>query len=194
MFDIDGDGSPDLIDGERHFPNDGSGSFGPPEFKFAGQSVAASADVDEDGDLDFITLESVLGIDTVRLRITEPVTDVEIELGLQSTAVISPFSTILPSSQQKFVDADGDGDLDVISTLSQTPSEGFRFAILENLGSGFAPVQTYELPSINESFEDLAVADTNADGTLDLVFLIRSTTGLSGTWATLVVYHGNPGG
>lgn len=194
VFDVDGDGSPDLVDGERHFPNDGSGSFGPPEFKFAGQSVVASADVDEDGDLDFITLESVLGIDTVRLRITEPVTDLEIELGLQSTAVLSPFSTILPSGQQKFIDADGDGDLDVITTLSQTPSEGSRFAILENLGSGFAPVQTYELPSSNESFEDLAVADTNDDDILDLAILTRSTIGFSGIWATLFVYHGNPGG
>lgn len=193
-LDVDEDGDLDLVDGTNYYPNDGSGTFGPPLTAFAGEAIVAGADVDADGDLDYVTITAAGGIDSVTLRLSDPSGDQLLDLGQQFTPTVSPFLSALPTGQWRFADADEDGDLDVLATLFPDAAHGRQVVILENLGTGFASPVAIDVPGTLDSFEDLAVTDSNADGVLDLVVLMRSSSPLVGSWPNAVVFHGTGAG
>ena len=193
-LDVDDDGDLDLVDGTLFYPNDGTGLFGAPVPGFVDEAVKAGADVDADGDLDYVTIKSEAGVDTVALRISNPAGDQLIVLGQQATPVLSPFGSVIPEGQWRFEDADGDGDLDVVTTLFPGADHGRQIVLLENLGASFAAPVAVDVPGLLDSFGDLEVADANGDGVLDLVVLMRDSVGLLGNWANAVVFPGTGSG
>lgn len=193
-IDVDDDGDLDLVDGVRYYPNDGTGLFGSPLSRFLNEAITASADVDSDGDLDYTTILSDQGVDTLFLRLSDAAGDQLIELGQQTTPTPSPFGSVLPTGLQRFADADGDGDLDVLSSLFPSPDHGRQLVVLENQGTGFAAPIALDIPGSLDSFEDIAAADTDGDGVLDLVALLRGSESISASWSNATVFHGTGAG
>jgi large repetitive protein len=154
--DIDGDGDLDLLDGGFYRANNGAGFFSPPVFLYTGNAVDAG-DVDGDGDLDVLTSVSV-GSSPISLVVQ---TD---QGGLVFTGQ-TLFTSSTQDARARFLDLEGDGDLDV--ALGAGPS-GNQLRLFENVGGSFVlpPVSLFASPFTTQV---VGTGDLDGDGLLDVV-------------------------
>ena len=157
--DLDGDGDLDLFfSGQNEFTqnfaniyrNNGSGTFTQvPNALPVFIKGAATADVDNDGDLDLaITTATTAGI---------YLNNGNAVFTPQGNSVFTPVDGIV-----QIIDIENDGDQDVIISGSAT------IKLYQNNGSGIYTLNTNStFPQI--SAESIAVADTDNDGDLDLL-------------------------
>ncbi|OUJ72926.1 hypothetical protein BXP70_16645 [Hymenobacter crusticola] len=168
LADVDGDGDLDLlvanyVDSSSNYTsstvsvrlNNGTG-----EFASQGQEVmvgtrpmgVAAGDLDNDGDIDFVTVNSNITTASVRLNNGRGIFGggQEVNVGVSPHAV-------------KLGDIDGDGDLDLVTGDLNTNTVSIRF----NNGSGsFSDGQTVTLSTGARS---IALGDVDGDGDLDLL-------------------------
>lgn len=190
--DLDGDGDLDLFFSGNGFNiqefahvylNDGQGGFTQlmnpslPQFADSGVDIA---DVDGDGDADLlIAIKDANG---------EYLTDVFLNDG---DAIFSPSgNTVFPSVQfaaVKFIDADNDGDADIIIAGSQEDESAITSLYL-NDGMGNYSADN-NLDFVQLSADDVDVADTDNDGDLDI--LMSGSTDLFEVRTILYVNNGN---
>jgi hypothetical protein len=171
--DIDGDGDVDLVATGRFdatvMLNDGSGTFtaGPPIFGGGGQP--SLADVDDDDDLDLlITVPSFeFGDQAVpalrRNDGTGAFGDYEV---LETTEPLGGLTSLVPA------DADGDGDVDLLSTLRSTLDGDRQIGTYLNDGTGdFGPPSTSSLAFSTDTGSPvlLVTGDLDGDGDVDVV-------------------------
>lgn len=173
--DVDGDGDQDVfVLGGSNAPvtklylNDGNGNFSESSQSFPQvfQGMAAFADVDNDGDLDLI----FSGAQSMSANTTLTKLYINNGAGNFTEALGMPF-TNFTSGTVVFADVDGDNDLDVIfSGLMEVVSVSSSHTKLYlNDGSG-----NYTLDTVNSFpnayFSDIAFADVDNDGDLDMLF------------------------
>jgi hypothetical protein len=172
--DIDGDDDRDLVQSWFIFKslgvgrNKGDGSFETPFcFPIAGAVLdMVAADVDEDGDLDLITI----GWDQVaRVFLTGD--------GHLVHAASYPAGGYW---RLAYGDLTGDGLPEVATTSS---SQGF-VAVLRNTGSGFDPPIVYPVGPMPH---EVVIADLTGDGHNELIVSVQGT-------GSVVVFPGQPGG
>ncbi len=171
--DVDGDGDQDFVetglsDGQTFianlYINDGKGVFTNVAAPFIGitQGAIAFADVDGDGDQDFLLTGSTASTRIAKLYLNDGT-------GTFSE-IATPFSPVFDSAVA-FADVDGDGDQDVL--LSGDSSGGRILRLYLNNGIGIytlSPNATFT--GINSA--SLAVADIDNDGDQD--FFITGIT------------------
>lgn len=178
FVDVDGDGDVDLVHGNtpftgasgqnRLFLNDGSGAFTdvtathlPADQDYT--SSLAAGDVDADGDVDLVIGNSPLTIQSVgnRLYLND------------GTGVFTDATTgRLPTTPQfprrmALADLDGDGDLD-LTVCNLGGSSDVRLYANDGSGTFSDQTATRLVPALLE-FADLALADCDGDGDVDLV-------------------------
>jgi hypothetical protein len=166
--DVDGDGDPDLLIGNAHFPgpvaqqnrlylNDGRGRFsdgtgsGLPGLADVTRDVALF-DVDGDGDLDAWFANQ----DRDRLLVNDGAGRLADAAGLPDDPDIT--LAIAPA------DTDADGDLDLVLTRSHGTS-----LLLNDGGGRFVDVTGAGLPRSTDSTLAIALADLDGDGDLDVM-------------------------
>lgn len=192
LCDIDGDFDLDVLNigksaGQQIFFNDGTGHFLTMTTALlpAGTGLtyeAEAADLDHDGDLD-VTMLSVSGLTDTVLRN---------ELVPSGTLSFTNLTTALTGgngdddNEWVFVDADDDGDLDIVNGSLQSNGEklyinngAFSFARATGT-AGFSPLV--------DSTLDVAVGDVNGDG----VFDILTAQGESGVFTNRLYYGTGP--
>lgn len=194
LHDLEGDGDPDYRPQveEPTLANDGAGGVGeadpvfppqPPGTNWRGDTYPG--DFDGDGDLDLIVHESI-GNQFVQMRLLLNTGGGGFDLGAPAGA---PGVRFVPNSSFTYdllkvlvVDAEGDGDVDLIANDSPSYTQPTRIWL--NDGSGFLSLGP-------TSFSDAAVraaGDVNGDGHTDLV-VARDQRGSSNN--NLLIYHGN---
>jgi hypothetical protein len=163
--DVDGDGDLDVLvwnanDLNFNFPgrvllNAGDGTF-PTSIELPGGSAStysiAAADVDGDGDLDFL-----LGNHGSPSRVLLNAGD-----GTFPTSIELPGGSA-PTYSIAAADVDGDGDLDVLLGNNGSPSR-----VLLNTGDGTFPT-SIALPGGSAFTRSIAAADVDGDGDLDVL-------------------------
>ena len=202
VVDDDGDGDLDII-GTRIGPNaattfmfvlrnDGSNSFtkevGPGTSYYPVQ-VEAHQDLDQDGDLDFITMTSYGPF--IYLK------NAEGDFEFDNWAQLGASGTSLYSDNQNFaiIDFNNDSYPDLLITQQHNPI----FHILLNDGTGSYPMsslQSFNGPgcgSCNNAYGyDIEVSDLNDDGYEDVVYIISSIGG--GVNVTHIYLNNKQGG
>ena len=156
--DVDGDGDEDLPFGNGYYPNPGSGPWPLPAIPlFAATESVDWADFDGDGDLDALTLLDSGGTATYSLQIHGA------GLGFtEQVLAVRPANSF--GYQGRFLDLEGDGDLDIALPVKLGPEAALLF---ERQGGAF-------LPAIGPagglgSTKFVGAADVDGDGLLDLV-------------------------
>jgi hypothetical protein len=169
--DVNGDGAPDFFVAnnlgrpDRLWVNDGRGIFSEKTSFLPGSAETLSStstdmgDVDGDGDLDII-----VGVGVIREGVPHLfINDGTGRFDDQTTLRISNEAQ-LNSMGVRFVDVDGDGDLDVV--LCNKPT---RAALLINNGVGFfSDETTRQLPYEASACTSVDIGDFDDDGDLDI--------------------------
>ncbi|RKZ07203.1 hypothetical protein DRQ32_10305, partial [bacterium] len=198
--DLDGDGDVDLVSANAVsntltvFFQTGPGVFDPiPSLTLGGPGMTdgavdlAVADMDGDGDLDIVSANTLAGTLTVFFQTEAGVFDT-----VPSLTLDSPGTAASPKSVTA-ADLDGDGDLDLVSMNPGrgTPGGGdnnnavtvffqTRAGVFDSVSLPLSDLPT----TATEQPVDLAVADLDGDGDVDLV----SSNGSS---ANLTVFYGS---
>lgn len=168
LEDLDGDGDLDLIVNHQAANtaqletrlNDGSGGFaaaGPAVASVLSVRAAAVGDVDLDGDLDIVLPDQgfarvYLGDGTGAFGATAQ--SVAMALGDQGTVLLE--------------DLDGDGDLDLVSSLPIFTDDPGVCSVRLNSGNGVFPATGQEV-MIGGGANQIRLADVNQDNVVDLV-------------------------
>ncbi len=182
VLDADGDGDLDLVlayDDPVLYRNDGSGSFSadlaaiPARFPSVGDrsSALSIADVDGDGDLDFLALHSLLNNPLGAIK--DAVIYENTGAGVFSVrTVINEAATWIDAV---FADVDLDGDQDLLISSSEIIAwRTVRKAeILENDGTGVLARGTKTLDGL-EALPDF-IQDLDGDGDIDLDLFVNNT-------------------
>ncbi len=173
--DVDGDGAPDVVEGNRGQANriwafDGAGV--PSARGFVGEPAAtvsmAVGDVDLDGDLDVVE-----GVEGGAGR-----------LWLNLGGVMFDSDQALASGVAAAADFDRDGDLDVF--VAQVGGNALYEGTVASVRGDFALVESPNNPGTGS--DAIAIGDINADGLLDAVALRRPPVGLG----TLTLWANDP--
>ena len=165
VADADLDGDLDLVAEGTRWHNDGTGAFPTSLELFAGR-VRGAADHDADGDLDYLVddgaqhqLLSELGTPAAPSFHAQP-------LG----------SSLLWSEIPRFLDGDGDGDLDVL--LPQRNAQwDWEVHLFVHDGAALAATPIVAVTDPDHPIERFGVADVDLDGQVDL-WTTRITGGL----------------
>jgi hypothetical protein len=196
---INGDGDLDLVassdgDGLRVFLGNGAGGWTPvPEqpAKYGGYSGIALADVDEDGRMDIIAgspgveATSPTGIQVFKGDGIGAFTDISASTGLPDRGSWRGVAVD---------DVNGDGNLDIAATSGYGSSDGIHVFVGE--GDGTFTDESEGLPQNQDRDSNVALADFNDDGDLDLavgggpgadVFLGNGGEGGSMEWTSASV-------
>ena len=191
FVDVDQDGDPDLLVGYQDggfpwvgntslFINDGDGNFSEDSSQpllDLHYLVAASGDIDNDGDIDiFLSGRQNSGGDDD--------TDIFFNDVISNNANFSAANSSLLDGRRftgaEFADLDGDGDLDLVATESfgQQPATIF-------INDGLGSFTTLESGLSNASNSDVTTGDVDGDGDIDILI-----SGASGT--KLFINDGQP--
>ncbi len=179
--DLDGDGAPELIVGDfdgpmRVWGNDGSGVYADLT-TLPGTGVAGDlspADFDGDGDVDLICAVASNGIGIRYFR-----NDGSNQFVDDTNAA---FGGTLPSMNLGLLDADLDGDMDVIARDGgQASPSGMRVFINDGTGT-FTEESDIRLPAIGPVAVAFAPAEVNGDAFLDLVVVGSFSPYTVSTW------------
>ncbi len=196
--DLDGDGDPDVIgvtgseiNELAWFRNNGGGTFNPATQNFIdslpngyGEGRALPADVDADGDLDLVVLQSTGGDRVAWYRNTDGAGTFSAKL------TISTIPTELGGIA--VADVDRDGDLDVVSA----EYGGFTVRWHENTAGDGSAWTNHTISSTDTTSFFVNVADMDLDGDIDVVLAsrtlnqaiwIENTAGDGSAWTKRVV-------
>lgn len=156
LADVDGDGLLDVVTGEwnvlttHHAMGEGVLIAGPPLRLATWSQRLPAADLDQDGDVDFVAG-----------NYQSPIAQVVLDTG---SVLTSGSTTTIGTGcfQLALADLDGDGHPDLLSAAS--PVHELR--VVAGLGAGaFGPLEIHDVPAGAVGFD---VADLNADGALDV--------------------------
>jgi hypothetical protein len=176
LVDLDSDGDLDLLAGNtqdiRMLLNDGTGAFSAPiliDEPNRQRYGVVHGDIDQDGDMDLLSLGYWLGVVLFR----------QDGQGQFTRIVLSDDPGIDRPRIAQFIDTDLDGDLDIV--VAQTELEAsfpdIECVLIENLGNGsFAP--EVELGETGVFLSECLVMDINEDGLLDRIGDINGTIGV----------------
>ncbi len=162
LGDIDGDGDADIVrtradlGSPRSFQvrfNDGSGNFGAESARGNqyNRGRGALADVDGDGDLDFVN--SLRTSNNVAVSLNDGT-------GTFSADVLYPVGSL--PQKPALADVDGDGDLDIVVA---NDSDNTLSVLLGNGRGAFAPARTF---TVGDTPNDLDLGDLDGDGDPDI--------------------------
>lgn len=149
-----------------------------------------TADVDGDGDLDLITAENPITTTNTQGTIT-----IRLNNGLGSFSGGSTITMNDASEYLTMADIDGDGDLDMVMTVSNQNEVRIRLNNGQGTFAAGSTIQMLYFPSC------VVTADVDADGDLDLITAntsssmvdVRLNNGSGGFTAAGYVSTGNPG-
>jgi hypothetical protein len=88
------------------------------------------------------------------------------QLYTDASATLPSAAAMRPSMDVRAADLDADGDLDLVKANEGPPNT----ILLNNGTGGFTAAPTSAIPQESHDSEDVAIADFNGDGHLDLVF------------------------
>ena len=187
--DLDGDGDLDLLTGQYNndklswYENLGGGNFGPEQTIYAPGGNNGSmtslqlADMDGDGDLDFI-VSSYNSYTNFYKNVDGQGTFVD-----QNILVFDWLMSVFPA------DMDGDGDLDVVGVDSNGGGAFEAVVWYENDGQGNFENQ-YDISTLQIHGQDIWAADMDNDGDIDVL----TAAGHSATSGQLAWYPNNGDG
>ncbi|OUJ73539.1 FG-GAP-like repeat-containing protein [Hymenobacter crusticola] len=178
LGDIDGDGDLDLLTcygtaapapgGVVLRLNDGTGKFtGTKEVRVGtNPNTVVLADVDSDGDLDILTLNSRNSVinSTVSVRLN----DGNGNFSGNQDASVGPFPNSLAVG-----DLDGDGDLDILTANRNSPSANTLSVRLNDGAGTFSGTQEVPVEAISYS---VTAQDVDGDGDLDILSANENST------------------
>ncbi|WP_324673674.1 FG-GAP-like repeat-containing protein [Hymenobacter sp. GOD-10R] len=178
LGDIDGDGDLDLLTcygtaapapgGVVLRLNDGTGKFtGTKEVQVGtNPNTVVLADVDSDGDLDILTLNSRNSVinSTVSVRLN----DGKGNFSGNQDASVGPFPNSLAVG-----DLDGDGDLDILTANRNSPSANTLSVRLNDGNGTFSGTQEVPVAAISYS---IVARDVDGDGDLDILSSNENST------------------